>query len=136
MSTSLGALLGVLQAQPKDVESEQLRQRAHAKGACAIEDLTLVENFFRDAALSFSTAILSGILPQPISLCRGCNEKTASTLQTFRWNEDFDVRSSEHPYHAVWNNFDRWCRAQGLEPTITGTPGAKEPKYLISVKPL
>jgi hypothetical protein len=135
MSTSLGVLLATLKAVPENADSEELRRRARAKGACAVEDLTLVELFFRDASLAFSTAILSGLLPRPITLCRGCNEKIAATLQTFRWSNDFDIRSAEHPYHAIWQSFAAWCRANSLEPTLAGTPGSKEPMYALSVRP-
>ncbi|MFC4527047.1 hypothetical protein ISN76_10110 [Dyella halodurans] len=134
MSTSLGALLIALQARPASAESEELHRRAHAKGPCAVEDLTLIELFFRDAALSFATAILSGVLPRPISIGRGCHEKVAATLQTFRWKSDFDVRSAEHPYHPIWQNFASWCQASGLEPKLDGTPGAKEPAYVLFVE--
>jgi hypothetical protein len=136
MSTSLGALLATLQLRPISTESESLRQRAREKGPCALEDLTLIELFFRDATLSFSTAILSGVLPRPISIGRGCHEKVAATLQTFRWRADFDIRSLEHPYHAVWQDFSRWCHASGLEATLTGTPGAKDPMYALFVQPI
>ncbi len=135
MSTSLGASLIALRAKPEAAESEALRKRVQAKGPCAVEDLTLVELFFRDAALSFSMAILSGILPRPVTLCRGCNEKVAATLQTFRWTSDFDVRSPEHPYHAIWLDFAAWSRANGLEPTLTGTPGTKGAMFMICVQP-
>ena len=48
MSTSLGASLIALRAKPEAAESEALRKRVQAKGPCAVEDLTLVELFFRD----------------------------------------------------------------------------------------
>jgi hypothetical protein len=135
MSTLLGSLLAALLAQPVSAGSEELYRRTRDKGPCAVEDLTLVELFFRDAALSFATAILSGVLPRPISIGRGCHEKVAATLQTFRWKSGFDVRSAEHPYHPVWQDFVSWCQASGLEATLDGTPGAKEPVYVLSIKP-
>jgi hypothetical protein len=134
MNASLGARLANLKAMSTSAESDELHRRASAKGPCAVEDLNLVELFFRDAALSFATAIMSDVLPRRIAIGRGCYEKVAGTIQTFRWKSGFDIRSNDHPYHAIWNDFATWCDGHGLEPTLDGSPGPKETMYFLNVQ--
>lgn len=135
LSPSLGESLAMLEAKAAPEGSAELRKLAMAKGPCAVEDLTLVELFFRDAALAFATAITAGLLPRPVAMGRGCNERVAATLQTFRWKSGFDIRSPEHPYHALWSDFAAWCRHHGLEPTLDCTQSAKEAVFYVSVRP-
>ena len=135
-SPSLGESLAMLKSMATPEGAAELRRIATAKGPCAVEDLTLVELFFRDAALAFTAAIIAGLLPRPISIGRGCNERVAATLQTFRWKNGFDIRTPEHPYHGLWSDFAAWCRRHDLAATLDGAQGAKEPMFHVSVRPL
>lgn len=135
-SPSLGESLALLEAASGSEGAAELRRLATAKGPCAVEDFALVELFFRDAALGFATAIMADILPRPVAIGRGRHERVATTLQTFRWKSGFDIRSLEHPYHALWIDFAQWCRRHGLEAALEGTHGAKEPMFYVSVRPL
>ncbi|MBB6187520.1 hypothetical protein HDE77_001884 [Rhodanobacter sp. MP7CTX1] len=135
-SPSLGESLALLEAGTGSEGASELHRLATVKGPCAVEDFTLVELFFRDAALAFATAIAADILPRPVVIGRGCHERVATTLQTFRWKGGFDIRSPEHPYHAVWSDFAAWCRRHGLEATLEGAQSAKEAMFYVSVRPL
>jgi len=133
---SLGLLL---QAQQCETEEclKTLELQASGKGLCAEKDLQLVRDFFHLASTSFAGCILAGVAPRALVVGNGQNDKVAAILQTYRWKEGYDIRDATHPYHGVWQPFQRWCDNSDLQAMLScqRDAGGKEKWYLLTVNP-
>lgn len=129
----------LLQAQACDTEDcvRALEQQAALRGQCAEKDLQLVRAFFHDAAASFASSIMAKLAPPVIEIGHGQHDKLATIIQTYRWNEGYDIRSAGHPYHGVWQPFARWCADNEIEAVLTCRHDAagKEKWYTLGVVP-
>jgi hypothetical protein len=138
MSTlSLGEMLRVQEACEKARCLVDLEEQASAKGPCAEHDLQLVRDFFHQAETRFTSAILARVEVKPEVLGHGQNAAVAAILQTFRWNETYNISDASHPYHGVWKPFLAWCAENDLRPEIRARQNAagKERWYVLTVGP-
>lgn len=115
---------------------QALERKAATLGPCAQMDLILVRAFFQQACVDFASAILAGIAPPVIAIGNGRNDKVAAILQTYRWNDNHDIRTPDHPYHGLWRPFLAWCTANELEPGFACKRDAsgKERWYALAVR--
>ncbi|GJI89530.1 MULTISPECIES: hypothetical protein [Duganella] len=133
---SLGRLLRAQQCETADCVKE-LERQASGKGPCAQQDLQLVRDFFHQASTGFAGCILAGLSPLPLAIGNGQHDKIAAILHTYRWKEGYDIRDATHPYHGVWQPFQRWCDSSELRPEFSchRDPGGKEKWYTLTVRP-
>jgi hypothetical protein len=129
----------LLQAQACDTEDcvRALERQAALRGQCAEKDLQLVRAFFHDASTGFSSSILARLAPPVVEIGNGHHDKLATVLQTYRWKDDYDIRTASHPYNGVWQPFERWCADNELEAVITRHHDAsgKETWFTLGVVP-
>jgi hypothetical protein len=117
-SPSLGQILRTEVIGKKPQCLLELERQAAEKGPCAQRDLQLVEDFFHQAIAQFTNAILARIEIKPLILGNGYHDAVASVLHTYRWKRENGIAQATHPYHAVWQSFETWCRENDLYPRI------------------
>lgn len=135
--TTLGDILRATQACKTEDCLRELEQAAVGRGPTAEHDLQLVRDFFDQAKTYFTSRILARADLKPVIIGNGQNMTVALILQTFRWNDDYDIRNSMHPYNGVWRPFATWCSDNGLAPELFRCKDAKgrEHWYVLRVHP-
>jgi len=113
------------------VEQESARRAALLKQA-EVDEVTLrrvmaAEHFFDYAFRLFEHRLLNEKVPGQVRLGGMDYRHAASELETSKWSipsnraeawrtEGNGIWTADHPLYAVWSDFDRRCKAAGLEP--------------------
>ena len=124
--TTLGERLKAREAREEADKMAKLDRESRQRGEKAMADLRAVQQYF-DSAREDITEDISNDLPvREITLGKRGDDSAgvASILQTYSWNYNIhqpgrSIEYPQHAYYAVWEGFQQWANAEGLEVKFT-----------------